>query len=52
MFEYEHKYVILRDDESAKRPLAELEVLLEEGWEPVRETPMPSSIGERTSETV
>lgn len=40
--EYEYKYFILTIDEK-NSSLKSLEKLLEEGWEPVRETGMPSS---------
>lgn len=40
--EYEYKYVILILDEK-NESVKNLEKLLEEGWEPVRETGMPSS---------
>lgn len=39
---YEYKYVILVLDEN-NSSLKEIEKLLQEGWEPVRETGMPSS---------
>lgn len=39
---YEYKYIILVLDEK-NSSLKNLEKLLEEGWEPVRETGMPSS---------
>jgi hypothetical protein len=40
--EYEYKYQILVLDEK-NSSIKALEKLLEEGWEPVRETGMPSS---------
>ena len=40
--EYEYKYQILVLDEK-NSSIKSLEKLLEEGWEPVRETGMPSS---------
>ena len=40
--EYEYKYFILILDEK-NSSLKNLEKFLEEGWEPVRETGMPSS---------
>lgn len=39
---YKYKYIILVLDEN-NSSLENLENLLEEGWEPVRETGMPSS---------
>ena len=43
--EYEHKYVIVRDMfDSSENPLKEIEKLLADGWEPLRECPMPSSV--------
>jgi hypothetical protein len=39
---YEYKYVACVLDEK-KTSLKELEKLVQEGWEPVRETGMPSS---------
>jgi len=39
---YEYKYVICTLDES-NSSIKQLEKLLQEGWEPVRETGMPSS---------
>lgn len=39
---YEYKYVICVSDEK-KSSMKELEKLLKENWEPVRETGMPSS---------
>jgi hypothetical protein len=39
---HEYKYVVCVLDEKGSS-LKELERLLEEGWEPVRETGMPSS---------
>lgn len=41
MEKYEYKYVILVLDENSS--MKSLEKLLEDGWEPVRETGMPSS---------
>ena len=40
--EYEYKYIILALDEN-NASIKNLEKALEEGWEPVRETGMPSS---------
>lgn len=40
--EYEYKYFILVLDEK-NASIEDLEKLLQEGWEPVRETGMPSS---------
>lgn len=40
--EYKYKYFVLIADEK-KSSIKELEKLLSEGWEPVRETGMPSS---------
>jgi hypothetical protein len=40
--EYEYKYIILALDEN-NASINNLEKALEEGWEPVRETGMPSS---------
>lgn len=39
---YEYKYVVCVLDEK-KSSFKELEKLLQEGWEPLRETGMPSS---------
>lgn len=39
---YEYKYALLVADEK-NASMKELEKLLKEGWEPVRETGMPSS---------
>lgn len=39
---YEYKYVICAADEK-NSSMKELERLLKDGWEPVRETGMPSS---------
>ena len=40
--EYEYKYIILALDEN-NASIKNLEKALEEGWEPIRETGMPSS---------
>ena len=40
--QYEYKYVILVADES-NSSMKQIERLLQEGWEPLRETGMPSS---------
>jgi hypothetical protein len=40
--DYEYKYVICVLDEN-NSSIKQLEKLLQEGWEPVRETGMPSS---------
>jgi len=41
--EYDYKYIILTLEEDVHVSLKPLEKLISEGWEPVRETGMPSS---------
>jgi len=40
--QYEYKYIILVADESSSS-MKQLEKFIQEGWEPLRETGMPSS---------
>ena len=41
--EYDYKYVILTLEEDTNTSVKPLEKLISEGWEPIRETGMPSS---------
>ena len=41
--DYDYKYIILTLEEDVHVSLKPLEKLISEGWEPVRETGMPSS---------
>jgi len=41
--EYDYKYVILTLEEDANTSVKPLEKLISDGWEPIRETGMPSS---------
>ena len=41
----EYRYVIVSVEEDGDNPLSVVEGLLSEAWVPLREVPMPSSVG-------